>query len=196
MFRRADRALLQAKEQGRNQVVQLGDGMVEKETKKKWWPFHGGPRGSTGNPSLIDCELVTVVPIEIVAQKLRGFIADHAAKVTSTGEDHLFLEIAGDKAGKFRRDDDRPIPFSMEMRFVEERSGAPGIAGGDTLQTRVHVIVRPKKERDRRREQTSHRARHLLISLKSYLMAKEPSDPSESHPELNVGELQVVASGE
>ena len=39
MLRRADRALLQAKDQGRNQVVQLGDGMMEEKVKRSWWPF-------------------------------------------------------------------------------------------------------------------------------------------------------------
>ncbi|MEM6654814.1 MAG: diguanylate cyclase, partial [Planctomycetota bacterium] len=39
MLRRSDRALLQAKDQGRNQVVQLGDGMTEPVEKKSWWPF-------------------------------------------------------------------------------------------------------------------------------------------------------------
>ena len=35
MLRRADRALLQAKDQGRNQVVQLGDGMMEEKREAK-----------------------------------------------------------------------------------------------------------------------------------------------------------------
>lgn len=36
MLRRSDRALLMAKEQGRNQVIQLGNGMKKEQSKKRW----------------------------------------------------------------------------------------------------------------------------------------------------------------
>ncbi len=39
LLRRSDRALLQAKDQGRNQVVQLGNGMGEYEVKTRWFSF-------------------------------------------------------------------------------------------------------------------------------------------------------------
>ena len=39
MLRRADRGLLQAKDQGRNQVMQLGDGFGTTKPKRGWWPF-------------------------------------------------------------------------------------------------------------------------------------------------------------
>jgi predicted signal transduction protein with EAL and GGDEF domain len=71
MLRRADRALLQAKDQGRNQVVQLGDGMIEEKVKRSWWPFQ-----SLRGGALVEVTLVSAVPIEVAVQKLRGFIAD------------------------------------------------------------------------------------------------------------------------
>jgi hypothetical protein len=37
----------------------------------------------------------------------------------------------------------------------------------------VHVVVRPKRQRDRRRRDSIERARQLLVSLKSYLMAHD-----------------------
>jgi hypothetical protein len=37
----------------------------------------------------------------------------------------------------------------------------------------VEVTIRPRRDRDRRREATVERARRLLGSLKSYLMARE-----------------------
>ncbi len=187
MLRRSDRALLQAKDQGRNQVVQLGDGMGEAKAKRSWWPF-GAARGA-----FTDCHLVTVVPIEIAIQKLRGFIADHTAKISSTGDDHLHLEIAGENAGMFRRRDDRPVPFEIELTFQEEqveRSNAQGHARGKYVQTRIHVIIRPRRDRDRRREEAADRARCVLASLKSYLMARDetevrdpPTPVSASHEE-------------
>ena len=181
MLRRADRALLQAKDQGRNQVVQLGSGMVETEKRRRWWPFR-----TSRSRSLIDCRLVTIVPLDVAVEKLRGFIADHSAKITVTGDDHLTLEVSGEKAGAFRRGDDRPVPFVLEIQFLEERverTNAQGLAGGDYVQTVAHVVIRPKRDRDRRRDQAAERARHLLLSMKSYLMAKEQSAAGNSPPQ-------------
>ena len=171
MLRRADRALLQAKDQGRNQVVQLGDGMNDEEVKKTWWPF-----ASWRGQALIDVQLVTTVPLEVAIQKLRGFIADHEAKILKTGEDQLNLEVNDAATGKDRRRGDRPQCFTIEMKFAEqhvERSNSQGFANGQYTQTNVAVTIRPRRDRDRRREMTTDRARMLLGSLKSYLMARE-----------------------
>jgi diguanylate cyclase (GGDEF)-like protein/PAS domain S-box-containing protein len=197
MLRRADRALLLAKDQGRNQVVQLGDGMSETKTKKRWWSFK-----PSHNRSLIDCDLVTIVPMEVAVQKLGGFIADQSAKITSTADDHLHLEVSGEKAGKLRREEDRAVPFLIELHFQEERVekvNAQGLAAGSYLHTRVHVVIRPKKERDRRRDQAAERARHLLLSMKSYLMAQEESEIRQSSARapqgIDVGEPQIQQAG-
>ena len=93
MLRRADRALLQAKDQGRNQVVQLGDGMMEEKVKRSWWPFQS-LRGS----ALVEGTLVTTVPIEVAVQKLRGFIADQDAKIVKTNENELQLAVTDSHA--------------------------------------------------------------------------------------------------
>ncbi|MBN1854213.1 MAG: diguanylate cyclase [Pirellulales bacterium] len=174
MLRRADRALLQAKDQGRNQVVQLGDGMGEIKTKHRWWPF-----GERRNATLLEADLVTVVPIEIAVQKLRGFIADQTAKIIQTNENQLELEIPGDKAGLFRRQDDRPVPFVINIHFEEHHkhhTNQQGLAAGDYVETHVHVVIRPQRARDRRHWETAERARMILVSLKSYLMAKDKSE--------------------
>jgi hypothetical protein len=48
-----------------------------------------------------------------------------------------------------------------------------GVTSGQFVETRVHVQIRPRRDRDRRREATVEKARRLLGSLKSYLMARE-----------------------
>jgi GGDEF domain-containing protein len=88
--RRADQGLLLAKERGRNQVVQMGERMQEPPKKKKWWSF-----GSLRAQPLIEATLSTEVPIDIAIQKLRGFVTDQKAKVISTRENHIEMEIAG-----------------------------------------------------------------------------------------------------
>jgi len=181
MLRRADRALLMAKDQGRNQVCQLGDGMAEETTKKSWWPFKPW-RGT----ALVDTTLITAVPMQVAIEKLRGFISDQGAKITQTSENKISMEVTGKCFGFNRRKEDRPIVFSIDMEFSQqhfERSNTQGFASGMYVETRVKVRIQPSRDRDRRREATVEKARRLLGSLKSYLMAKEDdgrlSEPME-----------------
>ncbi|MEM6330256.1 MAG: diguanylate cyclase [Planctomycetota bacterium] len=171
MLRRADRALLQAKDQGRNQVVQLGEGMAEEIKSKSWWPFATW-RGS----SLVEASLVTNVPLNVAVQKLRGFIADHDAKILRTAEHEIRLEATDAGSGRNRRQEDRPVTFVVDVSLAEEhvdRENSAGLASGAYVQTRAAVTIRPRRDRDRRRSAVTDRARLLLGSLKSYLMAKE-----------------------
>lgn len=171
MLRRADRALLQAKDQGRNQVVQLGDGMMEEKVKRSWWPFHSFRGGA-----LLEATLVSAVPIEVAVQKLRGFIADQDAKIVSTNENELQLSVVDSQNGLNRRTGDRPITFVIQLKLSQqhtERSNTQGFATGAYVETRMDVTIHPRRDRDRRREATMEKARRLLGSLKSYLMARE-----------------------
>jgi hypothetical protein len=173
MLRRADRALLQAKDQGRNQVVQLGEGMMAESRKKRWWPFRSL---SFRSQALVESTLVTNVPIEIAIQKLRGFIADHAARIAKIGESEIHLETSDQSAVTLRRANDRPIDFIVEMKFVQEhheRTNTQGFAAGSYVQTKALVTISPRRDRDRRMGQATERARLVLASLKSYLMARE-----------------------
>jgi diguanylate cyclase (GGDEF)-like protein/PAS domain S-box-containing protein/putative nucleotidyltransferase with HDIG domain len=173
MLRRADRALLQAKDQGRNQVVQLGGGMTEEQPKKSWWPF-----ASWRSDALVDTVLVTAVPLEVAIQKLRGFVSDQNAKITSTSERALSLEVSDELSSANRRQNDRVITFAIDLKFSErhvERANTQGLAAGKYVETRVNVKIRPRRDRDRRRDSTVTKARNLLGSLKSYLIATEDS---------------------
>jgi hypothetical protein len=172
MLRRADRALLQAKDQGRNQVVQLGDGMMEEKVKRtSWWPFQ-----SWGSRALVETTLATAVPIEVAVQKLRGFIADQDAKIIKTDENQLELSVTDRNHNLGRRASDRPVTFLMQLKLSQrhqERTNTQGFAAGSYVETRIEVVIRPRRDRDRRRDATVDKARRLLGSLKSYLMAHE-----------------------
>jgi diguanylate cyclase (GGDEF)-like protein/PAS domain S-box-containing protein len=171
MLRRADRALLQAKDQGRNQVVQLGDGMMEEKPKKSWWPFQ-----AFAGQALVEATLVTPVPIEVAIQKLRGFIADQNAKIVKTDDTELHLEVTDRHATGQRREADRPTTFLIDLKLSQkhfDRSNTQGLAAGSYVETRIQTVIRPRRDRDRRREAVVEKARRLLGSLKSYLMAKE-----------------------
>jgi len=178
MLRRADRALLMAKEQGRNQVVQLGEGMEEeKKKKKKWWNF-----GSLRTRPIVNTDVTTSVPIDIAIEKLRGFVSDHKARIVSTRENLVELEFDSQKIGQSRRRKDRSGPFRVELAFKEdyiEKSNNIGMARGKYVRTCINISIRPKRGRDCRNSDMAERARLIFQSLKSYLMAKEADEEKE-----------------
>lgn len=171
-LRRADRALLQAKDGGRNLVVQLGTGIgKEKKTEiaqgwRRW--FRTAP-----GEILLQRSLVTVVPLKVTAEKLRGFVADHHSEIVSIEGDRVTLTIDGQYTPINRRSADRAVPFMIELSFDEQRMPVEGRPNTTALRTLIHVVIRPKRQRDRRRRDATERARQLLVSLKSYLMAHD-----------------------
>lgn len=177
MLRRADQALLQAKSEGRNTVVQLGDaanGPRDKELKRRPWLSWWRSRPAR---HLLQRRVVTMVPLQIAAQKLRGFVADHAAQILELRNNHVMLEIAGQDLPMMRRHSDRPTPFLVELDLEEIESDNDAGTHGTEVRTVVQVTVCPKRQRDRRRHEADERARQLFVRLKSYLMAQDCADP-------------------
>ena len=173
MLRRADRALLQAKADGRNTVVHLGRPTAGRRDQKKhrldwlcWW------KDKPGKHLLQRC-LLTPVPIELAMEKLRGFVVNHAAQILEADEDQLVLQIDGKQLPLMRRSGDRPTSLLVELHLEETRQASEDRPGCRDLRTAVRVTIRPKRQRDRRRSDADERARQLLASLKSYLMAQD-----------------------
>ena len=175
-LRRADRALLQAKDSGRNLVVQLGTGIRpgRQEAPPRGW---FGWLRSTPGESLLERSLVTVVPLPVAAEKLRGFVADHHAEIVSMDSNQVTVKIDGQHMAMTRRNSDRPVPFLIEMSFHEKKPPGEKRSGNEPVGTLVRVVVRPRKQRDRRQKDAIQRARQLLVSLKSYLMAVDFTEP-------------------
>lgn len=180
MLRRADRGLLEAKGKGRNCVVQLGTGSdaelagqsaSKPETLKAKDKF------------LLEKTLITAVPMQMAIEKLRGFVADHQAKICSLDGNSISLTIDESNASRLRRLADRTVSFAVNLTFEEERkrldeehSGALG-----AVRTKIQVCIQPNKTRNRRQEEVNRRANEVLVSLRSYLMAiEEEESPVES----------------
>jgi len=173
MLRRADRALLMAKENGRNQVVQLGTGMngnpdePEEETAKT--------PGKNEAGAILEQTLVTPVPTKMAIEKLRGFVADHQATIVKIDGSQIQLEIVDRGDVRLRRTTDRPLTFQIDLRFEEQRARTERENGqvslGGVLRTRIFVSITPRKARDRRRADAASRAQQVLVSFRSYLMA-------------------------
>lgn len=175
MLRRADRGLLEAKQRGRNTVVQLGSGIEDNEApaRRSFWQKN---RAKTN--TLLERWLVTPVPMKVALEKLRGFVADHHAEITSVEGEQIQLKVDGQNTPLLRRSSDRPVPLVLEVRFTEERielTNARSAPGSTTVRTKIHATVRPSRDRDRRRADIEERARHIVASIKSYLMAEEGS---------------------
>ena len=172
MLRRSDRALLMAKEQGRNQVVQLGNGMEIETKKNPWWKF-----ASLRAQPVVETSLTSAVPIDIAIEKLRGFVSDHHAKIISTRENSVELEVSSEKVSYDRRKADLHVTFCVEMQFSEirvERANSLGFAAGEYAHTKVALKIRPKRAtKKRRKADMAERARLIKQSIQAYLMAKE-----------------------
>jgi diguanylate cyclase (GGDEF)-like protein/PAS domain S-box-containing protein len=180
MLRRADRALLEAKGKGRNCVVQLGTGGSAESVAKT----AGGRRAISKDATVLEKTLVTAVPIKMAVEKLRGFVSDHQAKITSLDGNSIHLEIVESNPGRLRRFADRSISFAVDLAFEEERkrreedslSNATG-----AVRTKIQVAIRPNKNRNRRQEEIAAKAQEVYFSLRSYLMAaEEEGSPAEN----------------
>ncbi len=172
MLRRADRALLMAKENGRNQVVQLGSGLDAEFPPRT----DDAPNAAANDAAVvIQQTLVTPVPTRMAIEKLRGFVADHAANLLKIDGNQVQLEISEKCDGRLRRLTDRPVAFQLDLRFEEQRvrreKDHGGTNTGGVLRTRIYVSITPRKARDRRRADVADRAQQVLISFRSYLMA-------------------------
>jgi diguanylate cyclase (GGDEF)-like protein len=175
MLRRADRALLMAKAGGRNAVVQLGTGpgaegdLGHASTKPS---SHAGPN------DLVEQHLVTPVPAKIAVDKLRGFVADHRARIIAVDGNQVRIEVDGKPVSRLRRLTDRAVKFCLDVQMEEERGNDPASLYSAT-RTKIRITISAQKTRNRRKSEVMTNAREILVSFRSYLMATEcePSSP-------------------
>ncbi|MDB4650481.1 diguanylate cyclase [Pirellulaceae bacterium] len=177
MLRRADRALMMAKENGRNRVLQLGAGMVatQAEEVKKSSSIFDWFKKKTSEPEepVKTATLVSQVPMELAIQKLRGFVTDQDAQIVEVEGNDISIKVSGAHPDFGNRANDRPIPFSVLLKFESFNEDDPRKR---STKTRVHAVLAPIRGRDRRKADLSERANLVLNSLKSYLMAAEEDE--------------------
>jgi diguanylate cyclase (GGDEF)-like protein/PAS domain S-box-containing protein len=172
MLRRSDRALMNAKESGRNRVVQLGIGGDVREEEAK--PTAAASKKRLAGNTLLKREMTSDSPLERNVEKLKGFVADHHAEILLTDRNRVQLKIDGEKGGPlFRRGGDRGVRLIMDISLHEESHAPENNPRAVFKRTRVGVTVSPMKSRERRTADTLERARQLVVSLRSYLMATD-----------------------
>ena len=177
MLRRADRALMMAKENGRNRVVQLGAGMdarQEEQTKKHTSIFDWFKK-KTSEPEepVKTATLVSQVPMELAIQKLRGFVSDQDAQIVEVEGNDISIKVSGAHPDFGNRANDRPVPFNVLLQFESFNEDDPKKR---STKTRIKIVLSPIRGRDRRKSDLSERANLVLNSLKSYMMATEENE--------------------
>ena len=180
MLRRADRALLMAKASGRNAVIQLGTGAgAETELMRASSRLFNSARPN----DLFEQNLATPVPVRIAVDKLRGFVADHRARIIAVNGNQVRIEIEGKPVSRLRRLTDRPATFCLDVRMDEEH-GAESPTPGVATRTKIKITISTLETRNRRQSDIMANAREILISFRSYLMASD-CDVSPSSSVMN-----------
>ncbi len=167
---RADRALLKAKDNGRNRVIQLGSGSVaiprQSAPKRGWKSWFESQIQSGEN----EFDIVTRVPIDLAIEKLRGFIADHQAEIIRVEENHVSLRLTAVSQQAGRRRADQQISLRVEMTLSE--ANVENATANTPSTTNVHISLQPLRNRDRRNAGLKACYEQVQESLKSYLMGE------------------------
>ncbi len=164
---RADRALLKAKDNGRNRVVQLGSGhQIEQPegTKRGWLSWFA----SQEKPSENQYNISTRVPLDLTVEKLRGFIADHNAEIINVSKNQISIKLNAVCSDSGRRRADHHIALRVRLTLDE-------ISVNDSVTpstTNVHIDLQPFRNRDRRDSELAACFAQVMASLKSYLMGE------------------------
>ena len=181
---RADRALLMAKSNGRNQVVQLGAGQTDEQVKLKPSPANKPAeklswmnwfRGA--GEQLVKAQYLASVPKEIAVTKLTGFINDHQAELVSIQDTRVAIRIDGQKNEAIRRTGERAAVMLMDVAIekVDFRMNGRNQHSYQS-RTRFTVSIRAVRARDRRSSVLQGQASQLLQSFQAYMVAQEIDD--------------------
>ena len=180
MLRRADRALLIAKSNGRNTIVQLGSGACDEADEiQARYPRstrRPGPRNSWNRIWSRPCR--SRWPWKSCAASWPII----EARIVSVDGSQVKLEIDERPMSRFRRLTDRPATFVIDVKLQEEHLQRDhrerGTPTDRTLtQTKIQFTISPRKNRDRRRDDVRRQAREISMSFRSYLMAYEEESP-------------------
>ena len=173
---RSDRALLKAKDNGRNRVIQLGSGgdaqSVPSSSGKSGW---FGWLGSSATEKSGEFDIVTPVPVDLAIEKLRGFIADHAAEIITVKENQVSIKVNATYSSGGRRRVDHRMTIKAQLTLSETAGNRDGGTSGTRnvpSLTNVHVTLNPIRNRDRRGRDVAACYDQVVNGLRSYLMGE------------------------
>lgn len=175
---RADRALLKAKDNGRNRVVQLGLGKMSEVAaepqKTGWLDWLTGVDDTTTT----NVDILMPTPMDLAIEKLRGFVSDHQAEIVNVAENQLSLKVSSRPSPGGRRRVDHKINFHVVLTLSAAQQDELLSKNADQASyTKVHIELKPIRNRDRRRRDLKDAAKELIASFRCYLMGELlPSD--------------------
>jgi diguanylate cyclase (GGDEF)-like protein len=177
---RADRALLQAKQNGRDRVetfvreatnYNAGEVVpvdVQEATSGSWLSWLGGGKATP----IVTSDLITAVPRDLTIEKLKGFIAESKADIVSTDDDQVRLRVDCRNAPMQRRNSDRSAVFEVAIAFQDVEVAGGRSVNDFQIQTRVKLEISLPRQRDRRSEAVIDQANRLRFSIQSFLQAE------------------------
>ena len=174
LFVRADTALIQAKEAGRNRVIASSPEQPVNPTASDSardlisgvsWP------SLAGQEALICDKFKTRTPIPVLVEKLRGFIVEMDADIRSVEANHAVMTLEFED----RNDYSRKGRFEVRIDFVEDVEGEKSEKHGRRTYTFLRVAIRLAK-RKWFSTNAPELADDLLNEIRSYFMITSDAD--------------------
>lgn len=165
LFRRADKALYNAKETGRNRVCSLTSHQLL--TGEEPAQVTGE---STSDEMLFENTFNAFISSDIVVYKLGGFVNDNDAKLTEVNTSHAILRLGQTGLLPFwgKTDDRRPVEVEVEFgNFVKKTDGNKR---SSTSQVEIKVRISPLGW-VKQTTQFQQRANRVFRLLKNYFAA-------------------------
>jgi hypothetical protein len=124
------------------------------------------------NKTKLDAELVTNVPKTFAYEKLKGFVSEFKATITSVQNDYAVFEIDCKNTPMQRQSNERLGKHRVHvgLREIELRSGNEKTKVRQA--TLVRVIITPLNARDRRDDANLTQCARLMQALQCYLLAQ------------------------
>ena len=173
LFVRADTALIQAKEAGRNRVITSKTDQSIDLTAADSVKLLGGPTWPTlkGSP-LISDEFRTRTPSSVLVEKLRGFIVEMNAELrTVEANQTAVMLVEFEDPANFSRKG----RFEVRIDFMEGVEGEASEKHGRRTYTYMRITIRLAK-RKWFSTNSPELAQNLLAEIRSYFMINDDSD--------------------
>ncbi len=179
-FVKADQALLRAKETGRNKVVKHSESLSDERKAKFDQPIEdltAEIQWKNLKGKILVCEeLATCSPLDLVIEKIKGFVIDFDGQIVTAEEDHLQIRIEKLPKEKIRRFGDRPSQLVVD---VELRHSKNIMSENSTI---IRVTIRPNRMRDRRKKDLAERSAIVMRELRGFLMVSRQSESKTVKP--------------
>ena len=178
LFVRADTALIEAKETGRNRVITsesaqnvlyaTQDPLADTIVNGVSWP-------SLTGQALITGKFRTRTPISVLVEKLRGFIVEMDAELRTVGADHAAMILEFEDPSDFSRKG----RFDVRIDFIENVEGEASQKHGRRTYTYLRITIRLAK-RKWFSTNVPELADDLLTEIRGYFMVNNDCDIVEA----------------